>query len=110
MGINLKDITQGSTYIWRLEFYSDAACTSALDVSGHSFSMIAEDSTGANVITLADAAFVQTSTSIRTVTLSAATTAGYTAGSLKYQVEVTLPDATIEKWMSGYITVKSEVV
>ena len=110
MGINLKDITQGSTYVWRLEFYEDEACTIVLDVSGHSFSMIAEDSTGTNVITLNNAAFVSTSAGIRTVTLSASTTAGYTAGVLKYQVEVTLPDATVEKWMSGSITIKSEIV
>jgi hypothetical protein len=110
MGINLKDIQQGKTYVWRLEFYSDEAMQTALDVSGHSFALIAENSSGTNIITLADAAFVQTSTSIRTVTLAASTTAGYTAGALKYELEVTLPDATIESWMKGYVTIKTEVV
>lgn len=110
MGINLKDIQQGKTYVWRLEFYSDEAMQTILDISLHSFSFIAEDSTGTNVITLANAAFVATSTSIRTVTLSAATTAGYSVGALKYELEVTLPDATVESWMKGYVTVKSEVL
>ena len=110
MGINLKDITQGSTYIWRLEFYEDEAMQTVKDVSGHSFAFIAEDSTGTNVITLSNTDFVATSVSIRTVTLSASTTAAYAAGVLKYQVEVTLPDASIEKWMSGTITVKSEIL
>lgn len=110
MGINLKDIHQGKTYVWRLEFYEDEAMQTALDISGHSFSFIAEDSTGTNIITLANVDFVSTSSSIRTVTFSAATTAGYTAGALKYELEVTLPDATVESWMKGYVTVKSEVV
>jgi len=110
MGINLKDITQGSTYVWRLEFYEDEAMQTILDVSGHEFSFIAEDSAGTNVITLANAAFVATTASIRTVTIAASTTAGYTAGVLKYQVEVTLPDLTVEKWMAGTITIKSEIV
>jgi hypothetical protein len=109
MGINLKDITQGSTYVWRLEFYEDEAMQTVLDVSNHSFSFIAENSTGTNIITLTDTDFVETSASIRTVTLSASTTAGYTAGVLKYQVEVTLPDSTVEKWMAGTITIKSEI-
>lgn len=110
MKINLKDISQGKTWVWRLEFYEDEAMQTVLDVSGHSFSMIAEDSTGTNVITLANAAFVATSSSVRTVTISAATTAGYSAGVLNYELEVTLPDATIESWMKGTITVKSEIV
>ncbi len=109
MGINLKDITQGSTYVWRLEFYEDEAMQTVLDVSGHSFSFIAEDSTGTNIITLVNADFVATTTSIRTVTIAASTTAGYTAGVLKYQLEVTLPDSTVEKWMNGTITIKSEI-
>ena len=110
MGINLKDIQQGKTYVWRLEFYTDEAMQTVLDISGHSFSLIAEDSTGTNVLSLNNASFVATSSSIRTVTLSNTTTAGYTAGVLKYEMEVTLPDLTVESWMKGSITIKSEIL
>ena len=110
MKINLKDIQQGKTWVWQLEFYTDEAMTSALDVSGHSFAMIAEDSTGTNVITLSNANFVSGGSNVRVVTLSAATTAGYGAGVLNYELEVTWPDATVESWMKGTITIKSEIV
>lgn len=110
MGINLKDITQGVTYVWRLEFYEDEAMQTVRDVSGHSFSFIAENSSGTNVITLSNSDFVQTSTSIRTVTLSAATTAGYSPAVLSFQLKVVLPDSTVEIWESGNVTVKAQIV
>lgn len=110
MKIRLKDIIQGKTYVWRLEFYEDEAMQTAMDVSGHSFSFIAENTAGTNIITLANAAFVSTADNIRTVTISASTTAGYTAAVLNYELEVTLPDLTVERWMYGTITIKPEIV
>lgn len=110
MKINLKDIEQGKTWVWSLEFYEDEAMQTALDVSGHTFSLIAENSSGTNVITLNNAAFVSSATNVRTVTLSSSTTSGYSAGVLNYELEVILPDSTVESWMKGTITVKSEIV
>lgn len=110
MRINLKDITQGKTWVWRLEFYEDEAMQTALDVSGHGFEMWAVDSTGATVIQLDNTDFVSTASNIRTVTISATATAAYLAGVLRYELEVTLPDLTVEGWMGGFITVKSEIV
>ncbi len=110
MKIRLKDIIQGKTYVWRLEFYEDEAMQTVLDVSGHSFAFIAENSSGTNIITLANAAFVSGASNVRTVTLSSSTTAGYAAAVLNYELEVTLPDATVERWMYGTITIKPEIV
>jgi FtsP/CotA-like multicopper oxidase with cupredoxin domain len=110
MKIRLKDIIQGKTYVWSLEFYEDEAMQTPLDVSGHSFAFIAENASGTNIITLANAAFVESASNVRVVTLSAVTTAGYAAAVLNYELEVTLPDLTVERWMYGTITVKSEIV
>ena len=110
MKIRLKDIIQGKTYVWSLEFYEDEAMQTPLDVSGHTFSFIAENTAGTNIITLANAAFVSSASHVRVVTLSSSTTAGYTPAVLNYELEVTLPDATVERWMYGTITIKSEIV
>jgi hypothetical protein len=110
MKIRLKDIIQGKTYVWSLEFYEDEAMQTPLDVSGHTFSFIAENTTGTNIITLANAAFVSSASNVRVVTLSSSTTAGYTPAVLNYELEVILPDATVERWMYGTITIKSEIV
>ena len=110
MKIRLKDIIQGKTYVWSLEFYEDEAMQTPLDVSGHTFSFIAENTAGTNIITLANASFVSSASHVRVVTLAASTTAGYTPAVLNYELEVTLPDATVERWMYGTITIKSEIV
>jgi hypothetical protein len=104
---NLRRIKKGDTWVWQLKFWSDPEKTTGIDVSGHTFSFTALSSAGATVITLSDTAFVETATNHRTVTLSAATTATYAVGELKYQVDVILPDLTVETWMEGYVNVES---
>jgi hypothetical protein len=102
---NLKPIKKGNTYVWRLKFWQDSAKTLPLDVSGHTFSFTATNAAGATVISLNDASFVEQSIQERKVTLSAATTAGYAVGELYYQLDITLPDNSVEEWMNGYINV-----
>lgn len=102
---NLKPIKKGNTWVWRLKFWQDSAKTLPLDVSGHSFAFTATNSAGVTVISLNNASFVEQSTQERKVTISAATTAGYSVGELYYQLDVTLPDATVEEWMHGYVNV-----
>jgi hypothetical protein len=104
---NLRRIKKGDTWVWQLKFWDDPEKTVAVDVSGHTFSFTAVSAAGTNVITLSDASFVETDSNHRTVTISANTTATYAAGELKYQLDVTLPDATVETWMEGYVNVEA---
>jgi hypothetical protein len=102
---NLKPIKKGATYIWRLKFWQDSAKTIPLDISQHNFSLVATNSAGTTVITLTNTSFVEMSTQERKVTIPAATTNGYAAGEVYYQLDVTLPDTTVEEWMNGYINI-----
>lgn len=105
MTINLKPIKKGSTYSFQLKVWTDAAKTTLLNLSAYSFSLVATNAAGMAVIALADVDFVKTSSTVRTVTLSKATTATYAAGDLYYQLDVTNPDTTSDEWFDGYIQV-----
>jgi hypothetical protein len=72
--------------------------------------MRAVSSTGTELFELDDTDFVSTASHVRAITISATDTAGYAAGAYKYEVEVTLPDSTVEAWLTGNITVNSELV
>lgn len=105
MTINLKPIKKGATYSFQLRVWTDAAKTTLLDLSAYSFGLIARNTAGTAVITLTDTDFVETSATIRTVTLSKTTTAAYAEGDLYYQLDVTNPDTTSDEWFDGYINV-----
>ena len=101
----MKDINKGSTWVWEMKFYSDDAKTVPLDVSGHSFAWVVTSSTGATVISKTNSDFVQQATNHRKLTLSNTSTAGLTAGIHSFELNVTLPDTTVETWQKGYITI-----
>lgn len=105
MTINLKPIKKGATYSFQIKVWTDSTKTTLLDISGYSFALIAKDTTGATVITLTDTDFVETSSTVRKVTLSKTTTAAYPVGDLYYQLDVTNPDTTSDEWFDGYIQV-----
>lgn len=103
--MNLKPIKKGSTYSFTLKLWNDAAKTDAVDISGYEFTLVAKDAAGTTVINLSDTAFIETSATVRTVTLSDTVTAAYPAGELYYQVDATLPDTTKAELFDGYIQV-----
>jgi hypothetical protein len=102
----MKPIDKGTTWVWEMKFYSDAAKTVPLDVSAHLFAWVVKSSSGATVITKADAAFTQVASNHRKLTLSNTDTAGLTAGIHAWELNVTLPDATVELWQQDYITIE----
>lgn len=102
----MKPIDKGATWVWEMKFWQDQAKTIPMDVSGHSFAWVVTSSTGATVITKADVDFVEMATNHRKLTLSNTDTAGYTAGIHSFELNVTLPDATVEVWRQGFITIE----
>ncbi len=78
---NLMPIRQGDTYVLPLSFWEDECETTALDVTTDVFKLMAKNSAGVTQFTWDNGAFVVGQPNERTVTLTAATTAGYTAGS-----------------------------
>lgn len=104
---NLRRIKKGDTYVWELKFWQDADKTIPMDVTGHSFAFSGVNVAGTTVITLNNAAFVeQAAVNHRKVTLPAGTTTTYAVGELRYQLDVTLPDSTVETWMEGYVNIE----
>ena len=105
---NLFPIRKGTTWNWELRYWSDEAKTVPIDVSGHTFSCLFKDTTGATKITLNNASFAAgSSTNRRIVTLSNSTTAAYTAEELKYELMVTLPSGAVELWQEGFVKIEA---
>ena len=102
---NFKNIKKGDTFRFSVESFSDETETSPIDISGYTFTMVAKYSNGTTAFTKNDAAFVETTSFKRTVTLSANETNALTAGELSYQIDVVYPDTTAQEWMRGYILV-----
>jgi hypothetical protein len=103
---NLRRIKKGDTYTWDLKFYTDSTKQTTVDVSGHTFLFTAINASGATIISLDNAAFTQQDDHHRRLVISSAITSGYGVGELKYQLDVTLPDATVSTWMEGFIRVE----
>ena len=101
-----ETIDKGSTWVWEQKFWQDAAKTIPLDVSGHSFSWVVKSISGATVINLTNADFVDQAINHVKVIIPAATTANYTAGIHSFELNVTTPTATIERWQQGFITIE----
>jgi len=105
---NLMPIRQGDTYVLPLSFWEDECETSPIDVTTDVFKLMAKNSAGVTQFTWDNAAFIVGQPNERTVTLTAATTAGYTAGEYKYDLQVTTSTGTYT-WMQGYIQVQSQI-
>jgi hypothetical protein len=105
---NIKPIKKGDTFVFPLEFYSDECETTAIDVSTYVFKLMAKNSAGVTQFTWNNADFVSVAVNKRTVTLSAVTTAAYTAGEFVYELQVTTGTGTYT-WMQGYVQVESQI-
>lgn len=105
---NMAPIKKGDTYVITYAFYEDECETTSLDVSTYSFKLQAKNSAGTVMIEWLDADFVQINNYTRKVTLSPATTAGYTAGEFVYELEVTI-SSNKYTWMQGYVEVQNQV-
>lgn len=105
---NLMPIKKGDTYIIPFEFYSDECESTPIDVSSYVFKLMAKNSAGATQFTWNNADFVSVATNKRTVTLSYTTTAGYTAGEFKYELQVDTGSG-VYTWMIGYIEVQDQI-
>lgn len=105
---NMKSIRKGDTYVVDFKFWDDSSKTSAIDVSGFTFKLMAKNSSGVTQFTWNNADFVIGSNNERTVTLSSVTTASYIAGCFYYDLQVTTPTGTWT-WMVGYINVDNQI-
>lgn len=105
---NLPPIRQGDTYVLPLSFWQDDCETTAIDVTTYVFKLMAKNSAGVTQFTWDNAAFVVGEPNQRTVTLSAATTAGYTAGEFSYDLQVTTASGTYT-YMAGFVQVNSQI-
>ena len=105
---NMAPIKKGDTYVITYSFYEDECESTPLDVSTYSFKLQAKNSAGTTMIQWLDADFVQINNYTRKVTLSPATTAGYTAGEFVYELEVTI-SSNKYTWMQGYVEVQNQV-
>jgi len=105
---NLPSIKQGDTYTFSLSFWQDECETTAIDVSTYVFKLMAKNSAGATQFTWNNADFVAGDPNVRTVTISAATTAGYSTGEFSYELQVTTASATYT-WMQGYVLVSTQI-
>lgn len=105
---NLMPIKKGDTYIIPFEFYSDECESTPIDVSSYVFKLMAKNSAGVTQFTWNNADFVSVATNKRTVTLSYTTTAGYTAGEFKYELQVDIGTG-VYTWMIGYIEVQDQI-
>lgn len=105
---NIKPIKKGDTFVFPLEFYSDECETTAIDVSTYVFKLMAKNSAGVTQFTWNNADFVSIAINKRTVTLTAITTATYTAGEFVYELQVTTGSGTYT-WMQGYVSVVDQI-
>jgi len=105
---NIKPIKKGDTFVFPLEFYSDECETTAIDVSTYVFKLMAKNSAGVTQFTWNNADFVSVAVNKRTVTLSAITTATYSAGEFVYELQVTTGTGTYT-WMQGYVSVVDQI-
>jgi len=106
---NIKAIRKGDTWSWTLEFYEDECEETPINVSTYQFKLMAKNSSGTTQFTWNNADFVQgASTNIRTVTLSAVTTATYPVGEFVYDLQVTTASG-VYTWMAGYVSVENQV-
>ena len=105
---NLMPIKQGDTYVLPLSFWEDECETTQIDVSGYTFKLMAKNSAGVTQFTWTNTDFVSVSANARTVTLSAVTTATYTAGEFSYELQVTIPTG-VYTWMQGFVQVQSQI-
>jgi len=102
---NMKPIKRGDTWSFPLEFFSDSAYSTPLDVSAYDFKLMAKDQAGVTIFTWNNALFVQgAATNTRTVTISNTTTAAYTVGEFRYELQATKPDG-VYTIMQGYVKV-----
>jgi hypothetical protein len=105
---NIKPIKKGDTFVFPLEFYSDECETTAINVSTYVFKLMAKNSAGVTQFTWNNADFVSVAVNKRTVTLSAITTATYSAGEFVYELQVTTGTGTYT-WMQGYVSVVDQI-
>lgn len=105
---NMAPIKKGDTYVITYAFYEDECEDTPLDVSTYSFKLQAKNSAGTTMIQWLNADFAVINNYTRKVTLSPATTAGYTAGEFVYELEVTI-SSNKYTWMQGYIEVQNQV-
>lgn len=104
----MAPIKKGDTYVITYAFYEDECEDTPLDVSTYSFKLQAKNSAGTTMIQWLNADFAVINNYTRKVTLSPATTAGYTAGEFVYELEVTI-SSNKYTWMQGYIEVQNQV-
>jgi hypothetical protein len=105
---NIRPIRRGDTFIFPLEFYEDECEEIGIDVSTYVFKLQAKNAAGATIFTWNNSDFVSVATNKRTVTLSAVTTATYTAGEFIYDLQVTI-GSSVYTWMQGYINVEEQI-
>lgn len=105
---NLRPIKKGDNYSLPLSFWEDECESTAKDVSTYTFKLMAKNSAGTTIFTWNNADFVQGAVNERTVSLSAVTTAGYTAGEFNYELQVTTGSGTYT-WMQGFVQVLDQV-
>lgn len=105
---NIKPIRKGDSWSWSLSFFEDACETTPIDVSTYSFKLQAKDSAGSVIFTWNNADFVADGTNKRVVSLSPATTAGYTAGEFQYDLQVTIGAAQYT-YMNGFVLVENQI-
>ena len=105
---NLNPIKKGDTYYAVFTFYTDKEKTTTQDVSAWTFKAMGKIS-GSTIFTWVDADFVETNAYTRTLTLSSATTAAYTAGECTYELQVTYPDTTQQTLFGGFVTIQDQV-
>ena len=105
---NLPAIRQGDTYVLPLSFWMDECESTSIDVTTYVFKLMAKNSAGVTQFTWDNAAFVVDEPNQRTVTLSAATTAGYSAGEFSYDLQVTTATGTYT-YMQGFVQVNSQI-
>ena len=106
--LNMKPIKKGDTYVISYSFYEDQCEETPIDVSTYSFKLQAKNTSGTVMIEWLNADFVQINNYTRKITLTPATTAGYTAGEYTYELEVTI-SSNKYTWMQGYVEVQTQV-
>lgn len=106
---NLKNIRRGDTWSMDLKFWSDSCKTTAINVSTWTFKLMAKNSAGATQWTWDNAVFAAgATTNERIVTISPATTATYSVGEYRYDLQVTTATGTYT-YMVGFVRVEDQI-